>query len=125
MKRIAIFLISLLVVSCELSSNEPLVITAEELLKQQTEIFQLSESIPCTNASEWKTTRMGNKACGGPASYIAYHQSLEREFLELVNRFNALEKEYIEKNNLISDCKMLVVPPAGVRCEKDKPVLIY
>ena len=125
MKRIRIFLISLLVVSCELATNEPIDITAEELLKQQTEIIQLSESIPCTNASEWKTTRMGNKACGGPASYIAYHQSLEREFLDLVNRFNALEKEYIEKNNLISDCKMLVVPPVGVRCEKNKPVLIY
>jgi hypothetical protein len=68
---------------------------------------------------------MGNKACGGPASYIAYHQSLEREFLDLVNRFNVLEKEYIKKNNLISDCKMLVVPPVGVRCEKNKPVLIY
>jgi hypothetical protein len=125
MKRTSIFLISLLVVSCELATNEPIDITAEELLKQQTEIIQLSESIPCTNASEWKTTRMGNKACGGPASYIAYHQSLEREFLDLVNHFNALEKEYIEKNNLISDCKMLVVPPAGVRCEKNKPVLIY
>jgi hypothetical protein len=125
MKRITIFLISLLVVSCELATNEPIDIVAEELLKRQTEIIQLSESIPCTNASEWKTTRMGNKACGGPASYIAYHQSLEREFLDLVNRFNALQKEYNEKNNLISDCKMLVVPPVGVQCEANKPVLVY
>ena len=125
MKRITIFLISLLVVSCELAINEPLLVSEEELINAQAEIIRLAESVPCTNASEWKTTRMGNKACGGPASYIAYHQSLEREFLDLVNHFNALEKEYIEKNNLISDCKMLVVPPAGVRCEKNKPVLIY
>ena len=124
MKRIAIFLISLLVVSCELATNEPIDIAAEELLKQQTEIIQLSESIPCTNASEWKTTRMGNKACGGPARYIAYHQSLEREFLDLVNRFTALQKEYNEKNNVLSDC-LLVGPPRTIQCEGNKPVLVY
>ena len=125
MKRIFIFLISLLVVSCELAPTEPILVTSEELLAAQAEIIQLAESVPCTNASEWKFSPMGHKACGGPVRYIAYHQSLEREFLDLVNRFNALEKEYIEKNNLISDCKMLVVPPVGVRCEKDKPVLVY
>lgn len=124
MKRIGIFLISLLVVSCELASNEPLVITAEELLKQQTEIIQLSESVNCTNASEWKFTPMGNKACGGPARYIAYHQSVEREFLDLVERFTELQKAYNEQNNAVSDC-MLVGPPRTIQCEGNKAVLVY
>ncbi len=53
MKRIGIFLISLFVVSCELATTEPLVITAEELLSQQSEIIRFSESVPCTNGSEW------------------------------------------------------------------------
>jgi hypothetical protein len=124
MKRIAIFLIFLMVVSCELSTNEPLIITAEELLDSQTEIIRLSESVPCTNASEWKFTPMGNKTCGGPARYIAYHQSLEREFLDLVSRFTALQKEYNEKNNVLSDC-LLVGPPRTIQCEGNKPVLVY
>jgi hypothetical protein len=124
MKRITIFLISLMVVSCELSTTEPLVITAEELLNQQTEIIRLSESVACTNASEWKFTPMGNKACGGPARYIAYHQSIERNFLDLVERFTALQKAYNEQNNVLSDC-MLVGPPRTIQCEANKAVLVY
>lgn len=124
MKRIGIFLISLMVVSCELSTNEPLIINAEELLASQTEIIRLSESVPCTNASEWKFTPMGSKACGGPARYIAYHQSIERNFLDLVERFTALQKAYNEQNNVLSDC-MLVGPPRTVQCEGNKVVLVY
>lgn len=124
MKRIAIFLISLLVVSCELSTTEPLVISEEELLSQQTEIIRLSESVACTNASEWKFTPMGSKACGGPTRYIAYHQSIERNFLDLVERFTALQKAYNEQNNVLSDC-MLVGPPRTIQCEGNKAVLVY
>ncbi|MCM0059294.1 MAG: hypothetical protein NBV57_00405 [Algoriphagus sp.] len=124
MKRITIFLISLMVVSCELSTTEPLVITAEELISQQAEIIRLSESVACTTASEWKFTPMGSKACGGPARYIAYHQSIERNFLDLVERFTALQKAYNEQNNVLSDC-LLVGPPRTIQCEANKAVLMY
>jgi hypothetical protein len=124
MKRIATFLISLFVVSCELATTEPILVTSEELLSAQAEIIRLAESLPCTNASEWKFTPMGNKACGGPARYIAYHQSVEREFLDLVNRFTPLQKTYNEKNNVISDC-MLVSPPRTIQCEANKAILVY
>ena len=124
MKRIAIFLISLLVISCELAKNEPLLVSEEELINAQAEIIRLAESVPCTNASEWKFTPMGNKACGGPARYIAYHQSVEREFLDLVERFTPLQKAYNEKNNVLSDC-MLVGPPRTIQCEANKAILVY
>ncbi len=124
MKRIAIFLISLFVVSCELATTEPILVTSEELRSAQAEIILLAESGPCTNASEWKFTPMGNKACGGPARYIAYHQSVEREILDLVNRFTALQKAYNEKNNVISDC-LLVGPPRTIQCEANKAILVY
>ena len=124
MKRIAIFLIALLVVSCELATTEPILVTSEELLSAQAEIIRLAESVPCTNASEWKFTPMGSKACGGPARYIAYHQSVEREILDLVDRFTALQKAYNEQNNVVSDC-MLVGPPRTVQCEANKAVLVY
>jgi hypothetical protein len=124
MKRIGIFLISLFVISCELSTTEPLVITAEELVAAQAEIIRLAESVPCTNASEWKFTPMGNKACGGPARYIAYHQSVERELLDLVEQFTIAQKAYNETNNVLSDC-LLVGPPRTIQCEANKAVLVY
>jgi hypothetical protein len=124
MKRIAIFLIALFVASCELATNEPLLVSEEELIKAQAEIIRLAESVPCTNASEWKFTQMGSKACGGPTRYIAYHQSVERELLDLTERFTSLQKAYNEKNDVISDC-MLVGPPRTVQCEANKAVLVY
>ena len=124
MKRIAIFLIALLVASCELATNEPLLVSEEELINAQAEIIRIAESVPCTNASEWKFTPMGSKACGGPARYISYHQSVERELLDLVERFTSLQKAYNEKNNVISDC-MLVGPPRTVQCEANKAILVY
>jgi hypothetical protein len=124
MKRIATFLISLFVVSCELATTEPILVTSEELLSAQAEIIRLAESVSCTNASEWKLTPMGSKACGGPARYIAYHQSVEREFLDLVARFTLLQKAYNEKNNVISDC-LLVGPPRTIQCEANKAILVY
>jgi hypothetical protein len=124
MKRIGIFLISLLVVSCELATNEPLIITSEELLASQAEIIRLAESVPCTNAAEWKFTPMGSKACGGPARYLAYHQSVERELLDLVERFTTAQKTYNEQNDVVSDC-MLVGPPRTIQCDANKAVLVY
>jgi hypothetical protein len=93
----------------------------EELGK---EIQALSESVPCTNSSEWRFTPMGSKACGGPIKYIAYHQSIEKKFLDLVTQYTKLQAEYNQKNNVISDC-MLVAPPRAVTCEGNKPILSY
>jgi hypothetical protein len=124
MKRIAIFLIAVLVVSCELANNEPLLVSEEELITTQAEIIRLAESVPCTNASEWKFTPMGNKACGGPARYLAYHQSVERELLDLVEQFTTAQKAYNERNNVLSDC-LLVGPPRTIQCEANKAVLVY
>lgn len=63
--------------SCEDTEN---IMTDQGLVELEREIIALSESIACTNSAEWKFTPMGSKACGGPVRYIAYHQSVEREF---------------------------------------------
>jgi hypothetical protein len=124
LKLITIFLISLLVISCELSTIEPRVITEEELLNYETKIIQLSESVNCTNSSDWEFTPMGNKPCGGPVRYIAYHKSVKLEFLNLVKRFTSLQKAYNEQNNVFSDCPS-VVTPKNVKCESGKAILVY
>lgn len=93
-----------------------------ELLEE--EIIALSESVSCTNSNEWKFTAMGSKACGGPTRYIAYHQSVERKFLELVDQYTFRQQEYNRRNNVFSDC-MLVASPRSVSCEGGKPILVY
>lgn len=93
-----------------------------ELLEK--EIVALSESVSCTNSNEWKFTEMGSKACGGPTRYIAYHQSVERKFLELVDQYTFQQQEYNRRNNVMSDC-MLVAAPRSVTCEGGKPILVY
>ncbi len=93
-----------------------------EVLEQ--EIVLLSESVQCTNSDEWKFTPMGSKACGGPIKYIAYHQSVEQKLLELVDQYTFQQQEYNRKNNIVSDC-MLVVSPRTVTCEGNKPILVY
>ncbi|MFN3997832.1 hypothetical protein [Algoriphagus sp.] len=107
--------------SCEDTSEKTYKLgELEELGK---EIQALSESVTCTNSSEWRFTPMGSKACGGPIKYIAYHQSIEQKFLDLVTQYTKLQAEYNQKNNVISDC-MLVASPKSVTCEGGKAILV-
>jgi hypothetical protein len=121
--RIWIPLLLLMVIfSCEDTSDKTY--TLDQLEELGKEIQALSESVPCTNSSEWRFTPMGSKACGGPIKYIAYHQSTEQKFLDLVTQYTKLQAEYNQKNNIISDC-MLIAPPRSVTCEGNKPILSY
>ena len=109
--------------SCE-DSHDFLVVDSEKLEELEIQILTLSESIACTNSAEWRFTAMGSKACGGPTKYIAYHQSVEQDFLELVEEYTFQQDQYNRSNNVVSDC-MLLVPPRTVTCEGNKPVLVY
>lgn len=107
--------------SCENNEN---IITDQDLVELEREIIALSESVSCTNSSQWEFTAMGSKACGGPTRYIAFHQSVSDEFLDLVSQFTRLQEEYNLRYHVVSDC-MLVAPPRSVTCEAGKPVLVY
>jgi hypothetical protein len=124
MKWIPAVLLVLLVSSCEFFEKEERPISAAELANLENQLLRLSESIPCTNATEWRLTPMGRKACGGPIRFIAYHQSIEKDFLALERRFTALLDQFYIQNKVVSDC-LLVPAPTGMRCENNKPVLTY
>jgi hypothetical protein len=113
-----LFLVSF---SCEDSEN---ILTNQDFIELEREINALSESVTCTNSAEWKFTPMGSKACGGPLRYIAYHQSLEKEFLDLVDQYTVQQEEYNRRNNVVSDC-MLALPPKSVTCEGGRPILTF
>jgi hypothetical protein len=123
-KLIWIPLILLLTVSCELFENNEKSYSLEEIETLEADIIRLSESVSCTNSSEWKFTPMGSKACGGPLRYIAYHVSVEEDFLALVGQFTKLQDEYNRKNNVVSDC-MLALTPKSVTCEGGRPIFSY
>jgi hypothetical protein len=117
---ISLFLL-LVSFSCQDSEN---ILTNQDLIELEREIIALSESVTCTNSAEWKFTPMGSKACGGPMRYIAYHQSLEKKFLELVDQYTIQQEEYNRRNNVVSDC-MLALPPKSVTCEGGRPILTF
>ena len=121
MKRLFILFSILILSSCEVFEDNSKSYELEEIEELYNEIVALSESVSCTNSAEWKFTPMGSKACGGPVKYIAYHQSVEKKFLELVDQYTFQQQEYNRKNNVVSDC-MLIVPPRGIVCEGSKPI---
>ncbi|WP_370900013.1 hypothetical protein [Chryseobacterium gossypii] len=77
----------------------------------------------CTDAQEWTFAPMGAKSCGGPQMYIAYPKKLEATILPKINDYTEKVKAFNEKYKITSDC-MLVVPPAAVKCSKEKAVLV-
>lgn len=118
-----LFLSVLWFTGCSLLENDSENYKLEEIEVLYNEIVTLSESVPCNNSAEWKITPMGSKACGGPTRYIAYHQSVESRFVDLVAQYTKLQAEYNRKNNIVSDCA-LVAEPKGIVCENGKPVFI-
>lgn len=123
MNRFLILISLMLMTSCEMFDDNSKTYQLEEIEELYNEIITLSESVPCTNSAEWKFTPMGSKACGGPTRYIAYHQSIETDFLDLVSQYTQLQAAYNKKYNIVSDCS-LIVTPRNVICEGGKPVLI-
>lgn len=124
MKNLIILSLSLLLLSFSCMDSEDVLRSDLSVLEElEQEIVILSESVPCTNSSEWKFTAMGSKACGGPTRYIAYHQSVEEKFLGLVSKYTKLQGEYNLKHDVVSDCS-LIVAPRTIICEAGKPVFI-
>ncbi len=79
----------------------------------------------CTDPLQWSFTALGNKACGGPKTYIAYPHSIDTvAFLQLVKKYNEAELAFNKKYDIISDCRAILVP-AEVSCVDEKPVLVY
>lgn len=123
MNRFLILALFTMLCSCELTDGNSKKYQLEEIEELYSEIVALSESVPCTNSSEWSYTPIGSKACGGPTGYIAYSQSIAEEFLDLVEQYTNLQSEYNKKHNVVSDCA-LVSPPRNVVCEGGKAFLI-
>lgn len=95
----------------------------ENLRRQLSEIQTLANSQNCTNVAEWRISPVGSKACGGPATYIAYHISVENEIIPMIQEYTRRQAHYNMEAGILSDCA-LVPQPSGLRCDNGRAVLI-
>jgi hypothetical protein len=97
----------------------------EEMSVLKREIDKLAGQFSCENASEWKFTPIGTKACGGAGAYIAYSTKIdEAAFLKKVALYTQKQNALNVKWGYISDCA-LVVAPKSVECVNGKPQFVY
>ncbi len=95
----------------------------ENLQALKLEIDSLIDSETCNNSADWRISPLGSKSCGGPATYIAYPIKLENVILPKIQEYTRRSSAYGRKKGLVSDCA-IVPPPAGIRCENGKAVLV-
>lgn len=99
--------------------------TGKSLQLQYQEIKKMAANEACTNASAWRITPIGAKACGGPAAYIAYSSKIDTAaFLQKVAEYTKAQKKYNKESGAVSDCAVLL-HPGGIDCLRGKPVFIY
>lgn len=92
------------------------------LERMREEIKSLINKENCKDASRWRTSPMGAKACGGPAEYIAYPIKIESQILPKIKEYTEAQTAYNKKYGIVSDC-MMVMPPSEIGCERGKPIL--
>lgn len=100
---------------------------AESLLLEKLyhELDSLATLTPCEHNEKWRFTAVGEKACGGPAGYLAYSTDSDTTtFLAKVATYTNFQSAYNQKWNVVSDC-MFVVAPSRVACENGKPKLVW
>ncbi|MDD7885512.1 hypothetical protein [Flavivirga sp. 57AJ16] len=111
-----------LIVKRELTEQEK---DYRKLMDVFDEIYKLSTSVSCTDASNWTFTAYGSKACGGPQGYMAYSKQIDTEaFLQKVEEYTNMEKGYNIKWEIVSTCD-LPRQPKEVVCVNGYPVLKY
>lgn len=97
----------------------------EELKELLRKIDSLSGLYPCEDASGWRFTAIGAKACGGPTGYVPYSKKLDTaNFLKMVDTYTALQDAFNREYGIVSDCAY-VTAPSHVVCEEGKPKLVW
>ncbi|MCL8001086.1 hypothetical protein M8994_23115, partial [Brucella sp. 21LCYQ03] len=99
----------------------------DELLLQQNlaKILEIANSVPCTNPTDWKYIALGQKACGGPKSYIAYSVAIDTAaFIKMVMDYNRADGTFNVKYGVNSDCAY-AIPSQEIICRDGKAQLLY
>lgn len=96
--------------------------SASELRQQiqqlQGTLNQLSRDKPCDSVDQCRSVAIGQKACGGPATYLVYsiNGNGSDQLESLANRHRKLSRQYNKVTQAMSDCA--VVMPPMLACVK-------
>lgn len=89
------------------------------------EIVEMISGTLCEDASQWRFTAIGAKACGGAADYIAYPLSIDEDhFLNLVGHYTEQTGVFNTKWGVFSTCDVTRRPTA-VACQDGEPFFLY
>lgn len=84
------------------------------------EIENLVNTGICDETTVCDYLPLGEKACGGPHSYVIFSSDIDVENLkQMVDEYTQLEKEYNDKFGIPSDCAY-VSPPQNIGCVDSK-----
>lgn len=96
-------------------------------LKEDSSLIDLKQTIntltkdkSCDSTDQCQSIAYGSKGCGGPHSYLIYStkNTDSLKLSELVIQHNNLEKQNNIKNNVISNCMMVM--PSELVCRARK-----
>lgn len=75
-------------------------------------ITNMVTDLSCDSNDQCKVIGFGDKPCGGFQSYKVYSTKTvnDETITKMVNSYNALDKENNLKNNIVSNCMMLMQP---------------
>ena len=83
----------------------------------RTQIQQLIGEAACTTDADCRTIAVGDKACGGPESYLAWsaRQTDPQRLTAAAERYTSERKAQNQQSGMVSNCAFLTDP--GARCE--------
>lgn len=98
----------------------------EELLGLKWEqLQQMIAAEPCNTPENWRIIPVGNKACGGPSTYLPYSLNMDVDlFTQRVDDFTNMQSSYNRQWGITSDCALEPQPKAIV-CEDGVATLVY
>jgi hypothetical protein len=80
-------------------------------------IHALVGKAECTSDSQCQVLPIGAKACGGPASYLAFStaSSDAAELRALAERYHGEQQASNQRSGMISNCRVVPTPVAACR----------
>ena len=83
----------------------------------RTQVQQLIGDAVCTSDADCRTIAVGDKACGGPESYLAWsaRQTDPQRLAAAAERYTSERKAQNQQSGMVSNCAFVTDP--GARCE--------
>ena len=83
----------------------------------RTQVQQLIGEAVCTSDADCRTIAVGDKACGGPESYLAWsaRQTDPQRLAAAAQRYTSERKAQNQQSGMVSNCAFVADP--GARCE--------